>query len=341
MNSWKFSWKLPFILGIILILSVFIPATFDIIFDPYGNEIEMMWLFGLEYEFGGLDYFTFFFLGQVRNLGVFIAIMIVTISIIISGLIYISYALLVKKEESRSKRYEKPLFITSLVVIMLAIVWTIAVWDLKIMALLKFWNIRTPFFSYYSLFIIPCIMICAIIKQSNQNKRVEKLIPIITLIGGIIIFISFFTPIKWYFVEIDGIPSSSSNHWLIGFWNYINYDLFYTDSGFYIAWNDIILIILNILSAISMIFIGYRILKNKKRIQNYKKPLKILSILTLGMTVLWIILEFVVTFHCDEFSCYHTWMSYGYGFGIIGPFIAGGLAMAGSALIEKTRNIDI
>ena len=340
MNGWKFSWKLPFILGIILILSVFIPATFDIIVDTDEIEIELMWLFGLEYEHESLSYFTFFFFGQVRNLGVLIAIIIVSISIIISGIICISYALLVKKEESRSKRYEKPLFITSLIVIMLAIVWTIAVWDLKISPL-KFWAFRTPFFSYYSLFIIPCIMICAIIKQRNQNKHVEKLVPIMTLIGGMIIFISFFTPISWYFVEHDGIPYSSSNLWLIGFRRYINYDLFYTDSGFYIAWNDIILIISNILSTISMIFIGYRILKSKKRIQNYKKPLKILSILTLGMTVLWIILEFVVTFHCDEFSCYHTWMSYGYGFGIIGPFIAGGLAMAGSALIEKTRNIDI
>ena len=101
------------------------------------------------------------------------------------------------------------------------------------------------------------------------------------------------------------------------------------------------MIIFNILSAISMIFIGYRILKNKKRIQNYKKPLKILSILALGMTVLWIILEFAATFHCEEFICFHRWLVSGYGFGIIGPFIAGGLSMAGSSLIEKTRNIDI
>lgn len=164
---------------------------------------------------------------------------------------------------------------------------------------------------------------------------IKKNIWIFPFVGGIFSIISFLTPAAHFYYQY---PSYSTKfyRWMLDFYVsnvYYENGVQTTTIGLNISLTGYISITSSILIIISSILIIISANKFRKRIPYSNIDWLTLALLTVSLTILWMVMKETST----RISFNHSfWGLLSPAFGIIGPFIGSGLEIIGFILIRKT-----
>jgi len=338
----KNNWILPFISGVIILISLFTPVAYSwfAIFNQKSPSIfEFIWLWGVQLSTSDTSFIPdippqFSIFPLLR----FITAIIISISILIIGICFIINAIKLKKHKIDSIKSEKNGFILAILLALLTIIWMLFFIDL--------WQSYSIGPSIIGLFFSAAI---PFVKKGFHRPSI-RLVAGLLLLGGVIVLVSLFAPtIVHHKIEADMAQPVYVTYewfWMFGltFFNStkISYGYGGTITNFYfnleIA-NNILLLICSILIIIMgslslIIAVKYKILQNR-----WKKIWLIqltMAIIILIAATLWIIIaDFIIGYLGRSMWVYVFRSQHIFGFGIIGPYIGASLIML-SALFNRT-----
>jgi len=334
------NWILPFISGLITLISLFTPIAFNwlIPFNQKSPSIfDFIWLWGVRLSFDPYNYFPDLNPSPTFPLLRFITAIIISISILIIGICFILNAIKLKKHKIDSIKSEKYGFILAILLVLLTIMWMLFFIDL--------WESYSIGPSIIILFFSAAI---PFVKKGFQRPSI-RLITGLLLLGGVIVLVSLFTPsIVYHKREYDLIGSLDVTYewlWMFGltffrrteysFWDGMITDFYH---NLEIA-NNIPLLICSILiilmGSLSLIIaVKYKIFQNRwKKIWLIQLTMAIIIFIA---ATLWIMIaDFIIGYSSYSMGIFLLRSQPIFGFGIIGPYIGASLIML-SALFNRT-----
>jgi len=331
-------WTLPIIGGLITIISLFTPTTYD----RNPGELILIWMnqMGVRILAGSPTpelWRSILWL----NLFSFVIEVIIFASSIISVTLINTYRI-----SSRSLQELKwKLLLSAVLIIISTLTWIIMMEVAYINSPRRHWEWYSPHFGVIGPFIGSGLIIAGVILAKDVGEKKEsdvkpsmsyykKTPMILAILGGIISIISLFTPTSFnrrygtdlYYVWMNQLAIDIEP-------GPIELYLLESRTDIFLICFSIAILVIIFANAIILITLTNIYSKTSRSIQELKIKWLILAIIITAATLLWI--TYMEIFY--SLSGASHWQNYNPHFGIIGPFIGSGLIIAAFFLAKDAE----
>ena len=325
-------WLLPIIGGLIALISLFTPTTYNY---RSGVQLYYVWMNQL-----AIDIWPNLITPYLLRTDLSLVILSISLSVIIfvSTIVLITSTNIFRKT---SRSYQKLKWVWLLLAILIigsTLIWIIYMEIFYNISGASHWQNYRPHFGVIGPFIGAGLIIIGtfLVKKGEEGKETDvkstlsylKKKPILfSLIGSFIVIVAIFTP-----TTVFNLPGNLTYVWM----NQLGYRLETFPVG-PVLWRFNLYLVLFTTALTLIIFASALILITSTSIprknSTFNKKWLITATLIVVLTLTWIIYMEIVY----QIEGYSHWQSYNPHFGVIGPFIGSALIIVGALLSKKRK----